>query len=465
MATPTQIPVLGRPRGQVDPRMLRATAQGAAGAPQLAGTQPAQGGRVPASSGPPLQGTGPQVQPGIGSFNGNPGTFDGRNVGGGTQLPNNFNLGGTQPPNLRTQTFLPGQDPQQSAVLGSIGDFLGRVQGFDFGSLNPGSSPFLGQAASALGGVGNIPAAQRIAAGTFQESGLENESDQLAIQRIRDLGGPDRGQLALENFNLFREATDPQFEADLRRTGQANAAFGRVGSGIATRDLGTVTQRRGEELGRLERQLINDAAGQSLADRINVSDATLRGSESFGGRNLANQNFQLGLRNEARNEDDRGAARAAQNASLALQRAGILSGLGQADFNQRQGGAAAQLAGLSGALGQTGGIAELLDRFSRLDRDEGRVERGRQDSLGQQGVDNDARRMALEIERLRTMGLLGTQGTANPFAGIQGGSQLQPPPSNIGNILEEIRRRRAASTGSINRPGGVVLSGEEGVGV
>lgn len=100
-----------------------------------------------------------------------------------------------------------------------------------------------------------------------------NQLVQGATQRVAT--GPNRQELASRALSRFEEETEPAFQQRLRGVGQRAAALGRVGSGLTTSDLGTVTQRREEDLARVRSGLADQAAGQELGDRIAGLNAIL----------------------------------------------------------------------------------------------------------------------------------------------------------------------------------------------
>lgn len=113
------------------------------------------------------------------------------------------------------------------------------------------------------------------------DTGRFNQELDAAMQGLE---GPDRTKLAADALGLMEERSTPGFERSLRGVMAKNAAMGRRGSGITTNELGDVTLARERELALARRELSNQAAGQTLADRLAVSEAQ-RGiaGQRFGG--------------------------------------------------------------------------------------------------------------------------------------------------------------------------------------
>lgn len=118
------------------------------------------------------------------------------------------------------------------------------------------------------------------------------------------LKGPDRTKLAADALGLMEERSQPGFERGLRDVMAKNAAMGRRGSGITTNELGDVTLARERELSQARRELSNQAAGQTLADRLAVSQQqqgiaqTRFGGEQFNAQladNAANRSMQASM--------------------------------------------------------------------------------------------------------------------------------------------------------------------------
>jgi len=243
---------------------------------------------------PEKRALGTVIQP-IGSVGGKGGGFQPTISTPGTATPGSIPSGGAS---VFNQNLVTSTAPRGTAI-----DPTDSLRGREF--LPPGQTQNAldRRAQQALGGA-------RVSS---EFSPLAGESRDLLIQRLRDLSGPDRTQLAQEAFNIFREGRQPQFDMDLRNVGKRASALGRVGAGMTTNDLTGVfgQQERGFDL--LSRSLINDAAGQTLQDRLNIAGATGQGSGILEGQDLSRQGL---------------------NANLALQRSGMLGQFGQQQFGR-----------------------------------------------------------------------------------------------------------------------------------
>ena len=113
---------------------------------------------------------------------------------------------------------------------------------------------------------------------------------------------PDRATLASNTMKRLIDDTNPQFEQDLRQVGQKAAALGRVGAGMTTNDLGTVAQRRNEQLVRRSQELADQAAGLSLQDQQDKLNAARGVTSDFAGMDTGAGSLNLGYQNAANAE-------------------------------------------------------------------------------------------------------------------------------------------------------------------
>lgn len=339
------------------------------------------GGLLPSTSGqqPPTQPAGSQLPIGLGAFSpqitntGTPGSYAPQiqpSIGGGTFATNQ----GTQiDPNnsLRTQQFLPGGTNTQ----------------------------YDQQALAALNGAG-IPT---------EFSPLVNESRNMIAERLRGLGGPDRTQLAKEAFDIFQQQNEPIYQQQLRGVGQKAAALGRIGAGMTTNDLTGVLGQRNQQEDLLRRSLINDAAGQTLQDRLNTLQGTLSGSNTLEGQDFG---------------------RASTNAQLALQRGGLLGQMGQNEFNRGQANyqQSAQERAYQDYLART--AVEDRVRQQQLQQQQAQAEWQRQFSANQ---------LAAQIAASQQTGYPSTQPAGNSYnTGVAAGSQApvyQQPAYDPGPVI------------------------------
>jgi hypothetical protein len=319
------------------------------------------------------------------------------------------NLGGmvTQPPQF--------QDEILQNIRGATPEFR-PISRTDFESRDVGFDP--------------------IAAGTFQGSPEEQRARALSAMNLEGLQNlPDRAQLALEAFNLFREQGEPGFQRSLQDVGRNAAAFGRTNAGMTTNELTDVVSQRERDLDLMRRGLINQASGLTIQDQMDRLNAGLGAGGEFQRRNLADQGFQQGLRQESRLDRNTGLDVASSNANRALQALGLQSqeNLGIGGLETQRGiagsnaalGQAGALAGLGqqgfgqnlAALNALGGLSNLQFGQGLTERNELRGERGFQDQLSQTGI-NNALQEALLSEQLGQGGFNRDLAIQNALAGV-----------------------------------------------
>lgn len=223
---------------------------------------------------------------------------------------------------LRTQQFLPGstQNPYDQQAIAA----LNAVQGANT------QNPYDAQAAGMYGGA-NMPT---------EFSPMVGESRDMIMNRLRELSGPDRTQLAQEAYDIFRQQSEPGYQQDLRGVGQKAAALGRVGAGMTTNDLTGVLGQREQQQNLLKRSLINDAGQQTLQDRINTLNATMGGSSTLEGQDFGRQsaaaNLAMGKAAGFAGLGQNQYNREYNNSQLGMQKAGFLQGMGSEEFNRGQ---------------------------------------------------------------------------------------------------------------------------------
>ena len=261
---------------------------------------------------------------------------------------------------------------------------------------------YLGQAA---GQAGQMQIGQQygsVAPGSYTPGGDTSQVRDMVLRALGNANGVDRSQLALNTFDLLQRQTEPQYQQELRQVGQRNAALGRLGAGMVTNELMDVTAQRQRDLAQAREQLANDAAGQTLADRLAQLNAASGVFGQFGGEDRANAGMQLDLRNEARGERQFNVDTDALRAQLAGQRAGLYSNLAgqEGDFatqgysqraNERDARDQYALAGRGQDLSLLGQLGGLNQQFFGQDmtRDNAlRSERDFQSSQAQQAIAN-----------------------------------------------------------------------------
>jgi hypothetical protein len=230
-------------------------------------------------------------------------------------------------PNLVPQPPRPVQQPMPGAaganpaggfpLAGGVGAY-GTTSAYGPGNdlrgtqILPGQSAGT-QAASAAtqGALGNYTSWQAnpwsgvAAPGSYAPAGDTSAMRSALTQAINAVqNGPDRGQLALGNFNLLDQTAREASNRDLRVIGQDAAKFGRIGSGITTTNLGDLGERQAIDRSRAQSQMSLDAAGATVADRLAAANAVGSGFGALSGADLNTAGFNQSLRNESRGERD-----------------------------------------------------------------------------------------------------------------------------------------------------------------
>lgn len=207
---------------------------------------------------------------------------------------------------LRGTAILPGASARTQAATGLADAAMGRYAG------------------------AQLPAFQAVGGGTYAPSadtaGLRASLSQ-ALGALQN--GPDRGQLAAQNFALLDQTAREASNRDLRVIGQDAAKFGRIGSGITTTNLGDLGERQALARSRAQEQMALDAAGQTMGDRLNVAGAIGSGFGALTGADLSNAGFTQSLRNELRGERDAGNQYAQQGFNNTRSQFGDLAGYAQ----------------------------------------------------------------------------------------------------------------------------------------
>ncbi|KKK89867.1 hypothetical protein LCGC14_2728810, partial [marine sediment metagenome] len=249
----------------------------------------------------------------------------------------------------------------------------GRLQGTQ-GQANTAAGNVAGFQQGRFQGVAPGQAEAGISAGTFGQ-GADTAAARAGItQDLASLrGGPSRGELAQQTFSQLQEVGEPAFRKRLQNVGRKAAAFGRIGSGVTTSELGDVLQNRERDLDLARRGLATESAGLEIGDRFSQLGATRGAAGQLFGQDVTGAGVGLGLRGEARGE--RGARQQ----------------FGQQDFQNRL----AQLGAISGLEGQQFGQ-------ERAGREELRGERGFQFGADQTAQDRRIQQRVLEEQFLNS---------------------------------------------------------------
>lgn len=259
----------------------------------------------------------------------------------------------------------------------------------------PGNDPRLGQAQTATDRAGTaIQNMDRIGMqtgnedryrsvfGTGQVAGNANPSDRtnrLGLaqdQALEGLAGPNRTELAMKTLSDLEAATDRNREQAFRRVGQKNAALGRLGSGMVNAELGSVEGDLQRDLAEKRNQLAMGVAEGDINDRFRRVDATSGLRRSEYGMDADQRDYSTGL--GERNEDRR-----FQRTGAAVDRA-----TGQTDRS---------IDDLFNRFDTAGRLEDRVYQQGRGNRDEFRTERGRQDDLARQTIEDRIRQRELEM--------------------------------------------------------------------
>jgi hypothetical protein len=138
---------------------------------------------------------------------------------------------------------------------------------------------------------------------TDPNSAEASQARAMALGDLQNLGGPDRGQIAEDTLRRLISSTEPEYQKRVQGVGRDAARFGRLGSGVTTTNLGDLASERDRYIAETSGALASEAADKSLADRLGVFDARLRGSGQFTNEDLARGSFGL---NRAATESDIG---------------------------------------------------------------------------------------------------------------------------------------------------------------
>lgn len=168
------------------------------------------------------------------------------------------------------------------------------------------ATPYYSQAAGMVGGL--------TAGGGYSQAADVGAARAKTMSALDALDGPDRSKLAADQMALLEAQSQPGFENAQRQVGQKAAAFGRIGSGITTTELGDLALQREKNLSQTRQQLSLDTAAKTMDDRMARLNAAQGVATGFGGMD----------QNAAQIND----AAAANNANVKLSSANLLRGIG-----------------------------------------------------------------------------------------------------------------------------------------
>lgn len=241
---------------------------------------------------------------------------------------------------IAPQTTAPIAGPNSTAARGALTGAM------------PRASQLQGQAADATNGVGGVGFDGSAAEATWKQAegalgGPFDYADDTTglrsnlVQRLSSLQAPDRVKLATEAFDQIEEAGRPRYEQAQRAVGQKAAALGRIGSGVTTNEIGDLELARQRDLNLQKRGLATEAAGAQLSDQLDQAGAVSGGVGQLAGLDTGAEGLRQSRASQIKGIGDSRLSSAsaasnaqAQNASVQLQRASQLRGLGQDAWQQ-----------------------------------------------------------------------------------------------------------------------------------
>src|SRR3990172_4124966 len=118
-------------------------------------------------------------------------------------------------------------------------------------------------------------------AGGYSPSAEADRARAITMANLEALqGAPNRADLAAQALGLFDERSAPYLQQRYQQVGQQAAALGRIGAGMTTNQLTDVLTQQDQQRSLLQRDLALQAAGQSMADRLNQ----LQAAQGVGGQ-------------------------------------------------------------------------------------------------------------------------------------------------------------------------------------
>lgn len=446
-------------------------------------------------------------------------------VGGDTAPPSSGGSSVGSVPYAGTSSFGPGNDLQSTQITPQASPMTAQAQGYAAGaagqvagqSFNPwqSMSPFTSGATSQYASIGPVTAQtggttdptaaygyQNKAEGALSGGAMGAGMDTLIglsgggggfsyggpgadVGKARGMtmsalesamNGPDRMKLAGDAYDQLVERSNPQFAADTRALAAKQTALGRAGSGMVNTALADLGTARDRELSLARQELATQAAGQTLADRLNLTSAAQGVAQGFAGDDRADAGLNLSGAQLA--ESARGRQLSAANSLIGAGQfnANMLRGLGNDRF-----GMDATITGQRGAdadrmnsigmfntgLGErkaTFGYNADKDTYQSQvnERDAGRADEFNRGQFGLSklsGLSNYATGREAEDRANRTE-LRGERGYQNALA-----EQAKADDYQSAQFDEWLRNSRAgraqgyAATGYGNNPGGTLMQG------
>lgn len=196
--------------------------------------------------------------------------------------------------------------PQQGLTQGQFGPGQNLI-GTQFG-MKPLQSVGTGNHTTSnktLQGLGGMLGAGQVGSFNYNQDqqGVRGQAvSQLAHMLNTD---PERNKLAADSMALLEERSQPGFDQQIRSVGQKAAAFGRIGAGLTTSELGDVTSNREKMLDQSRRQLATESAQQMLDDRYKKLMAAQGLGDSLSQQDLGAGSINQGYNQMALDEGHR----------------------------------------------------------------------------------------------------------------------------------------------------------------
>lgn len=378
---------------------------------------------------------------------------------------------------------------QADQLATSVAQGSAQLPGFQ--SVAPGTDS--AAATRVAAGGASLPSFTSIPAGSPLISSYGGPSsnvqslEQLLTQQAQGLTQlPDRAQLANQAFDLFAQSGDDAFNRSLERAVALNAAAGRTGSGLVTRDLADITSARSEDLANARAQLGLQAAAQSLQDRLGSISALSGIQGQLSGQDLARMAQRLGIEGAQANEAAglRGEARGERNALVedALRRFGLDTEALALERGFRDEARQERSAALGDAFSRAGFDLETLGALTGREgflrtadqgaRDETRFERSRADQLATEANQARIAQQQAELQAqsqlwnqlMDRLGLSGQFGFGGPSpvpgaqlftneAGAQGTENLNTGRQALQNAFLSLLNNQGAIGAGVNQYG------------
>lgn len=307
---------------------------------------------------------------------------------------------------LQGQQINPIDSARLDTTQGQVDTAAGKVAGFS------GYTPYQAVGTGDQSGVkslqdqaaGNIGGASITAPAGFQSDTGGVRSQLAGLTSGIGSAAPDRKSIALDALKTFDEQQANAEKTGIQRIGRANAAAGRLGSGMASTDIGNLESDLNQQRLQMERGLAGDVASQSLADKLAAVSGTSGALGQLGGLDLSKGSQDL--------------AASGAKANLALAKGGAQQSLAGQQFEQgatgRNEARADQANNLAveqanqgaktGAVNTLAGLESQQAGQEAAKRGEVRGERGYQAGADQQALENRIRQRALE-DSLQTSAL------------------------------------------------------------